>query len=396
MSSDETFDVNRASTIWAILLLAAVTPAPAVLGPLLVGAYVTNLGFTVQDAGYLIASELIGAALSTFSTLYFIGRVGWHKILYVSISIIIVGYVISSGLISISMAPKEVLIPVRFISGLALGTVMTMTIVVSGMTKDQERAFGYWSLGQIIFAVVGFAVLPQVFPVIGVKGFFLIMAAVMALLLLPVRFMPPVGTEEHKQGLKSLPSEAKRLVPLGLLALLFFYTAIGGVWAYVERIGDAAKLEPDFIGYTLSVASLFGVAGAGAATWLSTRFGRLLPAVIGYTVIGVGMLLVFGLQSAVLYAISSLVFKFGWWFTSPYLLANMTNLDPSGRTAIFTNFVVACGMGLGPAVAATILSMTQGESGSLNYNAVVIFGVACLCLSLPLLYPIIRANTRIS
>jgi|GEM_PF-1201283 len=394
MKSDAPFDINRASTIWAILLLAAVTPAPAVLGPLLVGAYVTNLGFTPQQGGYLIASELIGAALSTFSTLYIVGRFNWHKVLTVSVLIIIIAYLVSALLIVGGFAQIEVLLPVRFVSGLALGTIMTMTIVVSGMTKDQERTFGFWSLGQIIFAVVGFALLPKIFPAVGVKGFFLMMAVFMTFMLLPIRFMPPKGTEEHKQGLKSIPRQAKRLVPLGLLALLLFYTAIGGVWAYVERIANAAHIEADFIGYTLSAASLFGVAGAGAATWISTRFGRFLPAVFGYITIGVGMFLVFGLQSTVLYAASSLIFKFGWWFTSPYVLANMTNLDPSGRTAIFTNFVVACGMGLGPAVAATILSLVQGEDGGLNYNAVIIFGGTCLSLSLPLLYPIVRENSK--
>ncbi len=387
MTTEGSFDVNSPPTTWAILLLAAFAPASAVLSPLIVGAYVTDLEFSAQQAGYLIAAELIGAALSTFSTLYLVGRANWHKILHISIAIIVVGYLISSAITSF-----EILLPIRFTSGLALGTVMTMTIVVCGMTKDPERAFGFWSLGQIIFAVVGFAVFPHLFPVIGVKGFFLVMAAIMSVILLPVRFMPTAGTERHKQGLKSVSPKAKKMAPIGLLAVLFYYTAIGSVWAYVERIANAANLPPEFIGYTLSAASIVGVMGAGAATWLSTRFGRLLPVIFGYAVIGLGILLIFGLQSATLYAISSLLFKFGWWFAAPYLLANMTGLDPSGRIAILTNFFIACGMGLGPAAAAAILSLTQGENGQLNFNPVVLFGVVCLTISLPLLYIIIRVN----
>jgi len=333
---------------------------------------------------------LIGAALSTFSTLMLIGRVNWHKILYCSIFIILTGYLVSYAVTSF-----EILMPIRFISGLALGTIMTLTIVVSGMMKDQERAFGFWSLGQIIFAVIGFAVLPHILPDIGVKGFFLIMAGFMMFLLLPVRFMPAAGRPEHQKGLSSASRELKKLAPIGLLALLLFYTAIGGVWAYVERIANQAGFQADIIGYILSASSILGVVGAGAATWLSKKFGRLLPSLCGYVLIGFGMLLLFGLDSVIVYAIASFSFKFAWWFTSPYLLANMTNLDPSGRIAILVNFVVACGMGLGPAIAATVLDYAdRNAAGELNYNAVIIFGIISLAISLPLLVIIIRANSR--
>lgn len=385
---NQTIDVNKAPTIWAITLLAAITPAAAVLSPLLVGAYVTSLGFSAQQGGYLIAAELIGAALSTFSTLFIIARFNWHRILYVSISTIVAAYVVSASLTTV-----ELLLPTRFISGLALGTVMTMTIVVTGMTKNQERTFGFWSLGQIVVAVLGFAVLPHVLPVFGLRGFFLAMAVAMALLLYPVRYMPATGLPEHKLGWRGISPKARRLAPLGLLALLLFFTAIGGVWAYVERIAAAADLGAEVIGYVLSVASIVGVVGAGVATWLSTRMGRLLPPLAGYALVGIGILLLISLQNVTFYAVSSQVFKFAWWFTLPYLLANMTLLDPSGRVAILTNFVIAAGMGLGPALAATILEVSQSGGGELNYNAVLFFGLLSLAISFPLLYPVIRANS---
>ena len=388
MGNAEQMDVNRPATVWAMVLLAAVTPAPAVLGPLIVGLYVTDLGVTAQQAGYLIAAELIGAALSTFSTLLLIGRVNWHKVLYISTVIIIAAYVLSCAFTSF-----EMLLPIRFTSGLALGTIMTMTIVVSGMMADKERAFGFWSLGQIVFAVTGFAVFPHLFPVIGVKGFFLSMARFMAVMLLPIRFMPVAGTAEHKRGMSSLPARARKLLPVGLLALLLFYTAVGGVWAYVERIANQAGFHPDFIGYALSSSSVVGVAGAGGATWLSKRLGRLVPSLFGYALLGIAILILLNMQSMVLYIVASFTFKFSWWFTSPYLLANMTTLDPSGRVAVLVNFVVACGMGTGPAIAATILEYAQPAGSPLNYNAVLVFGVACLMVSFPLLYLIIQQNS---
>lgn len=384
-------DVNSPSTILAVTLLAAITPAVGVLGPLIVGLYVTNLGFTAEQAGYLIAAELIGAALSSFSTLILYRRVNWRGILYSS-TIVIIATDITSGIFT----SYHFLLFIRFLSGMALGTTMTMTMVICGMMRDQERAFGFWSLGQIIFGVLGFALFPHLFPIIGVRGFFVIMAFFMTLLLFPIHFMPPTGTVQQTPASSVSPARFKTLFSLSLLAVLLFYTAVGGVWAYMERIANQAGFRADSIGYVLSSASMLGVVGAGGATWLSKRFGRLLPALFGYVLIGAGIGLLFNLQSMLLYVIGSFALKLSWWFTTPYLMANMTTLDPSGRITVFVNFVIGCGMGIGPAVAATILQYTQHADGQLDYNDVLVFGIICLALSFPLLCLIIRENTKIS
>ena len=62
-------DVNSAATILALCLLASVTPSAVLLGPLIVGGLITELGFTPQAAGNMIFAELSGAALSTFLAL---------------------------------------------------------------------------------------------------------------------------------------------------------------------------------------------------------------------------------------------------------------------------------------------------------------------------------------
>ncbi len=386
MGTIKQVDVNSRATVMALTLLATIAPAAAVLSPVLVGAYVTDMGFTPQQGGNIIAAELIGAALSSISTFFLISRVNWHKILYGAIAIMFIGYVVSC-----LVSTFDIFLIVRFISGLALGTLMTMTIVVAGMMKDPERAFGFWSLGQIVFAVIGFAVLPKLLPSIGLDGFYIFMAAAMALLILPARFMPKKGVATSKET--GAVTASKRMIAIGALAVFLFYTAIGSVWAYVERIADQAGLEADAIGYVLSISSLLGVVGAGAATWISTKYGRLLPSAAGYILVGLGILLLFDLETIMFYTLASLVFKFAWWFAAPYLLASVTSLDSSGRVAILVNFVIACGLGLGHAIGAKVLTVAQKISGGpLDYNAVLIFGVVCLSISFPLLLMVFRVH----
>ena len=381
-------DPNGWNCIISIAVLAAITPATVVLGPIIVGAYVTSLGFSAQQAGYLIAAELVGAGVATFVAYYAIGRFSWQHILRAALLVAMAG-----NLISCFLSELTPLIPIRFVTGVAVGTIMTMTIVLVGMTSDQERNFGYWSMGQVVFAVVGFAVFPHIIPEVGVNGFFLGMAVVMLLLQFTVANLPETGTESHKLGLSSLSQKAKRLAPIGLTALLFFYIGIGGVWAYVERIGNQANLDPSFVGYVLSGASVIGVAGAALATWMSTRFGRLLPSCLGYAMIGGAIAMYFGTINAVIYTVASLLFKFAWWFMSPYLLGNMTKLDPSGRIAILTNFVIAIGLGGGPAIAAWILGPAGEKGTQLDFTNIIILSLTCIAISVVLLVPVIRLNT---
>ncbi len=387
MQTSKLIDVNSRPVIVALTLLATIAPASAVLSPLLVGAYVTDIGFTPQQGGSIIAAELIGAALSSLSTFFLISRVNWHKILYGAIFTMIVCYGVSYMITS-----YDAFLATRFVSGLALGTLMTMTIVVAGMMKDPERAFGFWSLGQIIFAVTGFAIFPKLLPQIGLDGFFIFMAVAMALLVFPARFMPKRAASPEGQA--SGPQVAsKGMIAIGALAVFLFYIAIGSVWAYVERIADQAGIAAGAIGYVLSVSSLLGVAGAAAATWLSTKYGRLLPSATGYILVGLGIVLLFNLETIMFYTLASLVFKFAWWFTGPYLLAGVTSLDASGRMAILVNFMIACGLGLGHAIGAKVLTIAQKIGGGpLDYNAVIIFGLASLAISFPLLALVFRAH----
>ncbi|MCZ0951779.1 MAG: hypothetical protein OXJ56_04275 [Rhodospirillaceae bacterium] len=72
----------------------------------------------------------------------------------------------------------------------------------------------------------------------------------------------------------------------------------------------------------------------------------LLSAVFDHAIIAVSLVLLYGLLPQNLFVMSFFLFKYGWWHISPYLLANMTALDPSGRLITATNFVISLGKAL--------------------------------------------------
>ena len=95
MTESSTYNVNQESTIWSLAILASVTPSVVLLGPLIVGGLVTELGFSPQAAGNMIFAELSGAGFATFPALYWISRVNWRTVLITSLVTMIICNIIS-------------------------------------------------------------------------------------------------------------------------------------------------------------------------------------------------------------------------------------------------------------------------------------------------------------
>lgn len=336
----------------------------------------------------MIFAELGGASFATFPAFWWLARVNWRRVLYVALLITIIG-----NLVSAAIGDPWTLGAVRFMTGLGVGTIMLVTMTTAGLTSNQERVFGFWQTGQIVFAAVALAAIPFVLPVVGLSGIYVCLAIVMGLLSLAVRFVPTGGGGASKLRWQDFENRVKRFAPIGLLGLILFYIAVGGVWNFVERMGDAAGFSPRFIGLTLSGVSIIGVAGALTATWLSTRLGRVLPFVAGLLIIAVSFMILYGLSSQSIYVLSAFLFKYGWWFISPYLLANMTTLDPSGRIIIATNFVIAFGQALGPFVVGLVL-VTNQAGQVLDYSPALSVGLVCLVMCAALFFPVARSNQQ--
>ncbi|MYF71379.1 MAG: hypothetical protein F4181_16120, partial [Proteobacteria bacterium] len=83
---------------------------------------------------------------------------------------------------------------------------------------------------------------------------------------------------------------------------------------------------------------------------------------------------------------SAFLFKYGWWFISPHLLATMTSLDPSGKLITATKFVIAFGQGLRPFVVG--LFLVEGATGLvIDYSPALTTGLASFVVCCVLFTP---------
>ena len=365
---DKKSDAINYTTLTALSLINACGAASLLLAPVMVGGLVTTLGFSSQQAGYIISSELAGLALAAIPAALWIRRFNWQHVLYVMLIILLAGNYFTSGL-----EQYNHYLLIRFVNGFAAGLCLAVSMSVINMTSEPDRSLGFWFSLQLLLTVVGLALLPEFIIKYNVGAVYALLAAFQFLLLIGVRLVPTTGLQ-IEVGETDNRKPILFLALLGFTSIFLFEAAVMGMWTYYERIGDAAGVSSQGITYALAIGTFVGFLGSLSTAALSTRLGRLIPITFGMG-LAVGSILVLRTEfSALIFILSASAFCFAWYFTLPYLMAAIASMDPSGSLLVFVNFITGVGLTLGPAVAAKL----QTDD---SYEPVIWMGVIALVLA---------------
>ena len=379
MTGTENNKAGNYSVLTILSLLSTCGAAVYFIAPLLVGGYVTQLGFSSQQGGYIISAELAGFAFAPIPAAIWVKRISWRMALYLAAASVILMNLVTSSLTGFSL-----FLLVRFLSGFAAGIQLAVCMAVIHRTLDPDRSLGYWFGLQLLAGSVGVIFLPGLVADFGIGSVFLLLAGMHVLLLVFIRFIPDSGEINQMPEVKATGS-VPILVALGFAGLFLFEAGIMGVWAYYERIGNASGIAAQTIGYALSASLFLGFLGSMATAALSTRFSRLLPVVLGTALAILCMALLLTDFSTAVYVISVGLFSFAWYFTLPYIMACIANVDTTGRLLILSNLVAAVGTSIGPACAA--LLQTSGSYVPVLWMGIITMLASILFISRPALQP---------
>jgi len=324
---------------------------PLAVQPMVVGAMVDLLGLTERQAGIVASVELVGLTLGILAMIRIMSGAPRAALAGFAVATIVL-----ANLMTCFVSSFALLLPTRFLSGIGAAAAFCAYLNMASSDEHPEHVFAIVNAVAIAYSGVLTLLAPYLLHAGGLPGLLLVLSVMtlLALLTIPwiIRFAPQSPRPTPSPQFAGLPPG---VMPL-LAMMLLLYTGHGAIWAFQERIGVAAGLEPHAVGKWLGLSMLvWGVGGSLLARFMSMSIGRLWPQVIslGASCLAV-LLLVYG-STPIEFATSCGLIAFSWFYGLPYQMGLLAMRDPKGRAALAGVMMSTGGMALGPAMAALLL-----------------------------------------
>jgi len=380
-AASEPQDHAGEASVWAAIYVGAAVVAFVSVLPMMVGVLARDLGLGDQRAGYLVAGDRAGGLIGTLVGVLLLRRRSGRTVVVTGLCGLIAGNV-ATGFFS----AFESLFVCRFAAGIAQGTVSAFCYATLGRSSRPARAFSFYCALQLILGSVGSLLIPGLVQAGGWRAPFYALAAlvvpglaVASLLSARAGGPPPAPQRGPNRG-----SWAAWAI---LGSILSFFIGAGGLYAYLERIGEAGRLSGDVIARSLSVASLAGLAGALLVGFAAHRLGRARGAALGGAMCFASIAAFLLPTSEGMYWAATAAFVFAWDFFYPFQFAILAEADRRGAVTALTPAATGSGLAAGPALAALLLDRT-GPGG------VPLLGLGMSVVSFSLLFLVAYAIRR--
>jgi predicted MFS family arabinose efflux permease len=331
--------------------------------PLLVGGMIDDLGFSEQQAGYVAAIEGAGLVLASLVTALWIRKVSWTKALAVAF--------IATALINIVSANLVEFLPfllLRFLAGFSAGTIFALTVAALGDNREPDRAFGIAQIVQGAMMFVAFAGGAYILAHWSVSELYYMLAAASLLMLLTLVRYPSQGAQRVvPHGVAGDTPNYTRLIWVGLIASLLFFTSIFGFWAYIERVAQVAGLSIETIGLALGISQFAAIIGASAAAIASDRYGRTTPLVLVLVWQMLVLWLLVGQFTPMIFYIGAGLFQALFVVANSYQLGVISKIDIRGNFLVLVTGFQGLGAAVGPGIAASLID--HGDYSRINQMA---------------------------
>jgi predicted MFS family arabinose efflux permease len=366
--------VDRFPAVFGVTALGVIGSIVFLLLPMLIGAFTEILSLSATQVGLLGSADMTGMFIAAVVATAWIRRYNWRVVAALACGLLLICHLLS-GVVQVFVP----LFLIRVFAGFAGGSLMSIALTSLGDTRHPDRFFALFIAGQLTLGGLGLWLFPGLLARFGLSGVFSALAVVVLGAMLLIPFISQQGRKIERAAPSATTSGAtgRILLPgvMALFACFIFNLGIMSIWAYLERMGNAAGLQAGFIGSTLAV-SLFGALfGALLAAMIENRFGRVMPLIVTVAVQGVALLLLSGELSRNAFLVGVMLFAFGWNFPVAYQLAITVSIDVRGRLVVLFLSAVKLGYAVAPVIAAQLIMMGRG------YTPVISLAAACLVTS---------------
>lgn len=368
---------TRPSTVVSSVVIAGASTVIVGSMPLFASLFVEYFGFTLSQAGWVLAVESIGIGAGTALAFFLLPHMRGSRLALGAALLAIVANLASpwaSGVTTLTL--------LRFSSGLGAGLLYSTAIEAVSRARQLGRAFGGVVVAQSVIPVINAAALTWIERDVGLRSaigsmaFWFALCVPLALVLrgsMPQRAAGPTPSRSAHRG---IGGERRGL--LSLLGLLLFLTSIFAFWSYAEQIGIERGLAAASMGHSITVALAAGAASAVIAMLCGDRLGRVRMAALACVIVLAGVLTAANASSVFLFCFGLASFCAGWSFGVAYFMSmtaffsyEMTIARFIPGTQIFSGF-------LGPALVAALIG--GGVSLSAAAGTAIVLALAALLI----------------
>ena len=352
--------------------------------PLIVGALVDYVDFSIQEASYIASADMFGLGAGTLLWSYYITRADWRKFALAAAVLLFAGNVFCA----LTSAFLPVLLS-RFIAGIGGGLVIAIGVSGLAKTKNPDRVVAVYTLLVTVVASVILYVFPFLLVQSGSMGMFFTMAGFAVLAGVSSFFVPKYSIVNSSNE----PGEKKMEIPppalrsslltriMGVFGVFIVFFSMSLFWVYIERAGVAVGYVTSQISAGLGTAQFTGVAGALTAAVVATRFGnRLAPVLVTIGLSFIASLIIPSTQEFVFFLLAASALIFSWNMLYPYVIGLMISLDATAILVTYALVMMTLGKSLSPVLGAFLVTETDF---SMAYWACAICFICAAVLFMP-------------
>jgi predicted MFS family arabinose efflux permease len=323
----------------------------AQMSPFMIGGFMTGLSLSERDAGFVAFLELLALAITAIVVAPVLPRFSHRRIGLIAVALTL--FAQGASVLSTSMMSLCLL---RGVAGIGEGVLWAVSLsIIASRSSNPDKVYGYfqvvWALGSVpLFAVGG-----QLTEAYAHRGILALIAAA-TLVLAPLLLLIPDGRQKSSGAPAGAAPASPLLGAMTLTAIVLYLTASAAIYAFSARLGERAGLDTAAVGYALTIASLIGLAGAGAAIALNVRWGRSAP-ISGFCVGFIGFVLVLCLwRDPTAYVVAVVASVIIYYFSMPYVFGLAAALDRRGRWAAAAGSAYLIGFAAGPLFAGSVIA----------------------------------------
>lgn len=321
-----------------------------VVMPYLIGSLADGMGLGIDQAGLIGSAELMVVALSAFATSTKVRVLPRRKVAMLGGVIAIVGH--SLSLLTNSI---EALVICRVLAGVGAGMTLAIGNACLAASHDPSKAYG--QVMMLLATVTGGVVvsLGYITEIWSYYGVFGTQAIVVALMLIPISFLPEGDETQAEDDLNQgkVPMLPAVLIVVGIL---MWHFCDNSIWGFSERIATKIGMQPDVIGWLLGGGLFIGVIGGFIASSIGTRYGRIWPICVGISVTVACISVITSTGVIATYTTSILIYIVCFMFISSYIYGLAGELDHHGRVMAAASGAGNVGVALAPLLSGRLIA----------------------------------------